>query len=88
MIAYNFGAGAAGCPVPDWELLGRGIFSSRQAKWCRSNDGVPALVFREADGVRTLSVDRLSVAPEAEAIMVSAWLPHGERGIVFTDGRQ
>ena len=68
MIAYNFGAGAAGSPVPDWELLGRGVFSSRQAKMCRSNDGMPALVFHEADGVRTLSVDRLSVAPEEAAI--------------------
>ena len=29
---------------------------------------MPASVFREADGVRTLSVDRLSVAPEEAAV--------------------
>lgn len=51
------------------EDLGRGIFSSKQAKRARRS-GVPFHVFLERYGERRISTDRLSVAPanEAEAI--------------------
>ena len=63
MIAYNFGAGAAGSPVPDWERLGRGVFSGRRARRYRPGGKVHQSHFREADGITTLSADRLSIAP-------------------------
>lgn len=45
--------------VSDSERLGRGIFDSRKAKKAASGTVVPG-IFRERDGVREISVDRLS----------------------------
>ena len=43
------------------ELLGRGVFDSKKAKQAASGK-TPPRVFRERDGVKELSVDRLSIA--------------------------
>lgn len=48
------------------EDLGRGVFSGSDAR--RSRRSVPHTVFLERTGSVTVSVDRLSVAPPAEAI--------------------
>lgn len=48
------------------EDLGRGVFSSRVAR--RSHRSVPHTVFLERPGVPRISVDRLSIAPRAEAL--------------------
>ncbi|MGU3543666.1 hypothetical protein [Methylobacterium sp. A52T] len=42
------------------ELLGRAIFDSKKAK-SAAKGTIPPKVFRERDGVRELSVDRLSI---------------------------
>lgn len=47
------------------ELLGRGVFDSRRARQARAGKIVPR-IFRERDGVRELSVDRLSHADLVE----------------------
>jgi hypothetical protein len=60
-------ADAARSAITDNEELGRGVFSSQQARLSRQH-GVPASVFRERDGHREISVDRLSVAPIDEAV--------------------
>ena len=51
------------------EELGRGIFSSRNAR--RAVRRVPHHVFLEKPGETNISVDRLSVAPPDEAIEIS-----------------
>lgn len=48
------------------EELGRGVFSSGAAR--RSRRSVPHSVFLESVGNPVISVDRLSVAPPAEAL--------------------
>ena len=48
------------------EELGRGVFSGKAAR--RSRRSVPHTVFLEQHGKVTISVDRLSVAPRAEAL--------------------
>ena len=53
--------------ITDTEELGRGIFSGQQARLSRQH-GIPASVFRERDGHRGISVDRLSVAPIDQAV--------------------
>lgn len=53
-------------PIGDWEKLGRGVFSSRQADTA-AKTGVPAGVFLEQAGKCEISVDRITRAPEAEA---------------------
>ena len=47
------------------EDLGRGVFSSRTAS--RSRSSVPHTVFLESAGKPTISVDRISIAPLADA---------------------
>ncbi len=60
-------ADAAGSAIADTEELGRGVFSSQQARLSRQH-GVPASVSRERDGHREISVDRLSLAPIDQAV--------------------
>ena len=60
-------ADAVSSTIKDTEELGRGVFSSQQARLSRQH-GVPVSVFRERDGHREISVDRLSVAPIDEAV--------------------
>ena len=52
-------------PVGDWEELGRGVLSSSQSR--RAARKVPFHVFLEQPGERKISVDRLTLAPPAEA---------------------
>ena len=56
--------------VRDEEDLGRGIFSSRHAKRSQRS-GVPFNIFLERQGVGEISVDRLSHAPESEAVLIA-----------------
>ena len=55
--------------VDPLEELGRGIFSSRSAK--RARIAIPKNVFLEKRGNTRISVDRLSLAPTAEAIQIA-----------------
>ena len=54
-------------PVAAGEELGRSVFSSRQSRTA-ANTGVPFHVFLERTGEREISVDRLTLAPLAEAV--------------------
>ena len=60
-------AGVPPSHVTETEELGRGVFSSQQARLSRQNS-VPASVFRERDGHREISVDRLSLASVDQAV--------------------
>lgn len=51
------------------EELGRGIFSSNQAK--RARNAIPKNVFLEKIGIAKLSVDRLSVAPLKDIAIIA-----------------
>ena len=51
------------------EELGRGIFSSRTAR--RAPRRIPHHVFLERHGETDISVDRLSIAPQDEAIEIA-----------------
>ena len=62
--------------IDDDEQLGRGMFSSRSARRCRNNR-VPKNVFMEQVGVAEISVDRLSLAPLAEAERISVEIAAG-----------
>ena len=53
-------------PIAPDEDLGRGVFSSKQARRARRS-GVRASVFLERPGQLRISVDRLSVAPAETA---------------------
>lgn len=52
------------------EDLGRSVFSSRDAKRARRSR-VSLNAFLEKEGQTDISVDRLSIAPEAEAIAIA-----------------
>ncbi len=51
------------------EELGRGVFSKSKAR--RARNSVPKTVFLEKIGVTKISVDRLNVAPQDEAISIA-----------------
>ncbi len=55
--------------APD-EELGRGVFSSKDAKRA-DRDEMPLTVFLERDGIVELSSDRLTIAPRQEAIQIA-----------------
>ncbi len=52
------------------EELGRGVFSSKNAQRAERSK-VPFNVFLEKEGQTDISVDRLSIAPEEEAIAIA-----------------
>ena len=54
-------------PISAWEELGRCVFSRSQRRNASKNR-TPLEVFLEKEGEMRISVDRLSCAPEAEAI--------------------
>ena len=56
--------------IDAWEELGRGVYSSRQARRCRQNR-IPVKVFLEQFGKVNISVDRLTIAPPDEAIDIA-----------------
>ena len=66
MTATNAKPNGGPGPVGDWEELGRSIFSSRQSRTA-ANTGVPFQVFLERAGQREISIDRLTLAPPADA---------------------
>ena len=66
--------------VDPLEELGRGIFSSRLAK--RARTVIPKNVFLEKAGNMRISVDRLSLAPTAEAIRIADEVAN-QRGRTF-----
>ena len=51
------------------ELLGRGVFSEKNSR--RAARKIPFHVFLEREGVTTLSVDRLDVAPADVAVAIA-----------------
>ncbi len=52
------------------EELGRSVFSSRDAKRADRNE-IPLSVFLEREGISHLSSDRLTIAPQHEAIRIA-----------------
>ena len=66
MTTSNANLNGSSGPVGDWEELGRAIFSSSQSR--RAAKKVPFHVFLEEPGERKISVDRLTLAPSAEAV--------------------
>ena len=55
--------------APD-EELGRGVFSRRDANRA-DRDEIPVTVFLERPGIVELSTDRLTLAPQQEAIQIA-----------------
>ena len=56
--------------ITTWEELGRGVYSSKQARRCRNNR-IPVKVFLERTGRVKISVDRLTVAPYDEVAAIA-----------------
>lgn len=50
------------------ESLGRGVFSRRSASRARRSSAIPKRVFLERKGVTEISVDRLDLMSEVEAV--------------------
>ncbi len=65
MTAPNADENGGPGPVGDWEELGRGVFSSSHIR--QAAKSVKLNAFLEKTGERRISVDRLTLAPPAEA---------------------
>lgn len=66
-------------PIAAGEELGRGVFSSRDARAAERGQ-VRAAVFLERPGVRKISVDRLALSPSNEAVAIADAVAAGREG--------
>ena len=66
-------------PINESEELGRGVFSSRDARAAERGQ-IRATVFLERPEVREISVDRLTLAPLDEAVAIADAVAAGREG--------
>lgn len=66
--------------IASWEELGRGVYSSKHARRCR-NGRTPVKVFLERPGETRVSVDRLTIAPQREAMAIASARASGREGV-------
>ncbi len=65
--------------ISESEELGRGVFSGRDARAAERGQ-VRATVFLERQGVREISVDRITLAPPGEAVAIADAVAAGREG--------
>ena len=66
-------------PINESEELGRGVFSSRDARAAERGQ-IRATLFLERPGVREMSVDRLTLAPSNEVVAIADAVAAGREG--------